>query len=380
MLIFKREITHQIRENLEKRGITIILGPRQSGKTTLVKALLAQRHEEDAYFNCEATAVRRHFVEGDTESLRELVGKRKLVVFDEAQTIENIGKILKLFHDTFPEVKIIATGSSSFELANRVREPLTGRADEFMLYPLSLVEIASTLSMDRERLDTLMKYGCYPAVVAAGTNADRERELKRIATNYLYKDVFVFEGLRNPKAFENLVMCLAARAGNIVHTSDVARDAGIAPKTADEYMRLLEQSFVIRRVHSFSRNHANELKKSYKVYFLDVGIRNAFSTGFNEMADTADQGKRFESLVFAEFLKRDTLLPFPPRTMFWRTTDKKEIDFVRESGANLKVYEVKLSKQNTPFHLFLKRYPNAITRIITPDTLIPACATDSEEL
>jgi len=373
MLIFKRAIENQILINLKKRGLTIILGPRQAGKTTLVKHILAVSGKETSYFNCELAEVRKHFILGDPEPIRNLIGERNLVVFDEAQTIENIGKILKLFHDTYPDIKIIATGSSSFELANKIREPLTGRADEFMLYPLSLQEISSVFTLTRERLDMLIRYGCYPAVVAAESDEEREMQVKRIATNYLYKDIFTFEALRNPKAFENLVTRLAAHTGGIVRTANVAKDAGMAPKTAEEYMRLLEQAFVIKRVHSFSRNHTNELKKSYKAHFLDVGIRNVFSGESLREPTNAQQGARFESFLFSEFVKRDTLVPFPPRTHFWRTTDKKEIDFVRVDGEALHAYEAKIATGDTAFTAFLKRYPNATTHLITPDSLLPHC-------
>jgi len=374
MLIFSRAIEKQILASIEKRGITILLGPRQAGKTTLVKQILADRKEEENYFNCELADVRKYFVLGDPDSLRTLIGDKKLVVFDEAQTIENIGKILKVFYDTYPDIKIIATGSSSFELANKIREPLTGRADEFMLYPLSLQEIASVYTLTRERLDSLMRYGCYPAVVAAGSDEEKEAEVKRIATNYLYKDVFTFEALRNPRAFENLVICLAGSSGRVVHAASIAKDAGMAPKTAEEYMRLLEQAFVIKRMYSFSRNYANELKKSYKVYFLDGGVRNVFSgASLGEPSDT-ERGVRFEALLFSEFMKRDTLTPFPPRTHFWRTTDKKEIDFVRVSGNALHAYEAKFAARDVSFNVFLKRYPDATTHVITPDTLLPKCA------
>lgn len=367
MTIFQREIEDKILKSMNKKGLLVILGPRQSGKTTLAKHILTHFNVKDNYFNCELATVRRHFVLGDPEPLRELIGERKIVVFDEAQTIENIGKILKIFHDTYPDIKIIATGSSAFELANKIREPLTGRADEFMLYPLSLNEVRSVFPITRNRLDDLMRYGSYPAVVAAETKEEKEAEVKRIATNYLYKDVFTFEAIRNPKAFEDLVVHLASRVGGLVATNDLARESGIAPRTVESYLRLLEQAFVIKRVYSFSRNHANELKKAYKVYFIDVGVRNAFSAEGLHTTESTASGVRFESFVFSEFLKKDTLVPFPPRMYFWRTRDKKEIDFVRVENDRIDAYEAKLSETRTSFKIFLKYYKNATTRVITPE-------------
>ena len=372
MLIFKREIENKIFEYIDKKGILVILGPRQAGKTTLAKRILERVNAEKNYFNCELAEVRRHFVLGDPEPLRVLIGNRKIVVFDEAQTIENIGKILKIFHDTYPDIKIIATGSSAFELANKIREPLTGRADEFMLYPLSLNEVRSVFPLTRELIDSLMRYGSYPAVVAAGSIEEKEAEVKRISTNYLYKDVFTFEALRNPKAFEDLVVHLASRVSRVVSTNDLAKESGIAPRTVESYLRLLEQAFVIKRVYSFSRNYANELKKAYKVYFIDVGVRNTFSAEGFSTNEPAVLGVRFESLVFSEFLKKDTLVPFPPRTHFWRTRDKKEIDFIRTEGKSIEAHEVKLSETEVSFKIFLKYYPGAVTNVVTPDSLLSA--------
>ena len=373
MLIFKREIAEQIFSRLKKRGLIVILGPRQSGKTTLSKEILFRIGASDAYFDCELADVRRHFVMGEPATLLNLIEDRKLVVFDEAQTIENIGKILKIFHDTYPDIKIIATGSSAFDLANKIREPLTGRADEFLLYPLSVNEVGSVFNLTREKLDDLMNYGLYPAVVAAGTIDEKEAEIKRIATNYLYKDVFTFEALRNPKAFEDLVVHLASRVSGTISTNDLAKEVGIAPPTVEKYIRLLEQAFVVRRVYSFSRNYSNELKKAYKVYFIDNGVRNALSGLGIGCPSPKDAGIRFESLVFTEFLKQDTLVAFPPRINFWRTRDKREIDFIRSNGEKIEAIEAKLSPENVSFSYFTKRYPMAETNVITPEFYLARC-------
>lgn len=350
--------------------MVIILGPRQSGKTTLAKRLLEPFGKQGAYFNCEHADVRQHFVLGEPRALQTLVGSKKIAVFDEAQTIENIGKILKVFYDTDPHIKIIATGSSAFDLANKIKEPLTGRAFEYLLYPLSLDEIRSVRTVTPDLLDELMIFGSYPAVVAAPTIKDKQEELKNIATNYLYKDVFTFEAIRNPKAFEDLLTHLAARLGSTISTNDLSKELGITQVTVEKYIRLLEQSFVIRRVHSFARNFANELKKSYKVYFVDLGVRNALIGGLEGGRRDPERGMLFESFFFAELLKRDTLMPFPPKTYFWRTRDKKEIDFVRVNGDALHAFECKLTSQAVNFTVFRKYYPESSTRIVTPETLL----------
>ncbi len=372
MLIFKRRIAEQILKRINHQGLIVILGPRQAGKTTLVKTLLKDLGHTDAYFNCEQNDVRRAFKLGDTKPLKNLIGERTLVAFDEAQTISNIGKILKLFHDTYPEIKIIATGSSSFDLANEIREPLTGRADEFMLYPLSLAEISDTLTLTPELFTNLLRFGTYPAVVAVSTPEEKEAEIKRIATNYLYKDVFTFEALRNPKNFEDLVTHLATRVGSTVNTSSLAKAIGVSPATVENYIRLLEQAFVIKRVYSFARNYTKELKKAYKIYFLDNGVMNAL-TAIPESNNHSALGKNFESLIYTEFLKIDTLESLPPRTYFWRTSTKLEIDFVRTHGHIIDAYEVKYGKPDATFTTFRKLYPEATTHTITPNNTLPHC-------
>jgi hypothetical protein len=227
MLIFERTIEHKIRESLFKGRMISILGPRQSGKTTLAKKILAQhaqhvhQGEAPAYYDCELAAVRKHFVLGEPDQLLPLVNGKKLVVFDEAQTIQNIGTILKVFHDTYPDTQIIATGSSSFDLSNKINEPMTGRIFEFTLLPLSLAEIKKSKgtgggdgssgsgSVTLDDLHQYMLYGTYPAVVAADSVDMKKTVLKNIATQYLYKDIFVFEAIRNPKIFEDLLKSLS---------------------------------------------------------------------------------------------------------------------------------------------------------------------------
>src|SRR3989338_788344 len=192
MVIFERAIEPKIKELLFKGRAILIFGPRQAGKTTLAKKLLAEFGKEGEYFNCDTLTVRNYFALGEPEKLKALIGNRKIVVFDEAQTIQNIGSILKVFIDTYPKVQIITTGSSSFDLANKINEPLTGRSFEFVLYPLSLAEIKTSKKIDEKEIYELMRLGSYPAVVGDDTPLLRENLLKNIATNYLYKDIFVF--------------------------------------------------------------------------------------------------------------------------------------------------------------------------------------------
>jgi predicted AAA+ superfamily ATPase len=363
MIIFKREIENQIINNLFKGGMVIILGPRQSGKTTLSQKIIKTFGSNGAYFNCEFAEVRKHFVVGEPDQLLGLIREKKIVVLDEAQTIQNIGKILKVFHDTYPQIQIIATGSSSFDLANKIKEPMTGRAFEFILPPLSVSEIKNYIEISQNKLEEIMLYGCYPAVIGAETIDQKKFELKKIATNYLYKDVYMFESIHNPKVFEDLLLHLAYATGSTVSVYKLGKDLGVAPSTIERYIRLLEQSYVIKRIYSYSRNFANELKKSYKVYFFDTGVRNAIVSSFE--FDNKTRGTIFENLFFIEKMKKGFLEAFPPRLNFWRTKQGLEIDLIEERDKKIIAYECKLTDDNVSFSKFIKYYPDAETNVVT---------------
>lgn len=368
MIIFKRQIENQIVKNLFKGGMVIILGPRQSGKTTLSQKIIKNFGEDGAYFNCEFADVRKCFVLGEPDKLLGLIKDKKIVVLDEAQTIQNIGKILKVFHDTYPEIQIIATGSSSFDLANKIKEPMTGRAFEFILPPLSYREIKESFNIISEnKLKEIMLYGSYPAVIGAETIEQKKLELKKIATNYLYKDVYVFEQIHNPKVFEDLLLHLAYAVGGTISAGKLGRDLGVAPSTVERYIRLLEQSYVIKRIYSYSKNYANELKKSYKIYFFDTGVRNAIIGSFD--FDDKNKGALFENLFFLEKMKKGCLDIFPPKLSFWRTKQGLEVDLIEERNEKIKAYECKFSGKSISFAKFLKYYKKAETYTVTPENI-----------
>ena len=368
MFIIQREIENQISEKLFKNGMVVILGPRQSGKTTLSKKIIETFGGDGMYYNCEFAEVRKHLVLGKPEILKEFIGDNKIIVLDEAQTVPNIGKILKVFYDTYPEIQIIATGSSSFDLANKIKEPMTGRAYEFILPPLTINEIKTIKHVDENILRELMLYGNYPAVVLAHTESEKQEQLKRIATNYLFKDVYIFEALRNPKTFEDLLIHLAQSLGSTVSAGKLGKELGVAPATIEKYIRLLEQSFVIKRIYSYSKNYANELKKSYKIYFYDNGIRNALLGSFSNFEQ--DKGVLFENLFFIEKFKKTLQQVFPERISFWRTKEGYEIDFILEKQNILYAYECKYGNEEHSFKTFLKYYSNSVVQIMRPKDLL----------
>ncbi|MFA4936967.1 MAG: ATP-binding protein [Patescibacteria group bacterium] len=360
MKIFKRNLEEKITPVLFKGKLVIILGPRQSGKTTLAKKIINEYGEEGEYYDCQLADVRAHFVLGEPDKLLPLTERKKIVVFDEAQTIQNIGSILKAYHDTYPEIQIIATGSSSFDLANKIKEPMTGRAYEFTLLPLSLNEITSTYPNFREAdLFNVMQFGSYPATVAAETIEEKLFSIRNIATNYLYKDIFVFEAIRNPKIFEDLLKMLALQIGSTVSINELSQSLGVTRATVNRYLRLLEQSFIIKRIYSFSNNPRNEIRKGFKIFFLDIGVRNALVDIASPMPGRDDKGAIFENFFVSERMKKGSLVIFPPEIMFWRTRTGKEIDVIEKSGPNIFAFECKWNDVVSAPKQFLKAYPNA---------------------
>jgi predicted AAA+ superfamily ATPase len=375
MIIFDRHLEKKIKPLLFKKRAILIFGPRQAGKTTLAKKLLEEYKKinsgVDSYFNCDETVVRNYFKVGKPDLLKELVGERKIVVFDEAQTIQNIGKILKVFIDTYPDVQIIATGSSSFDLANKINEPLTGRSFEFILYPLSLEEIKASKEVDLNELYEIMRLGAYPAIVGEQNSVVRENLLKNITTNYLYKDIYMFESIKNPQIFEDLIKNLAYQIGNEVSVAELSKSLKTSRANIEKYLKLLEQSYIIKKVRSYAKNGRNELKKAFKIYFIDTGIRNAvLGDILPPLQERKDKGLLFENFFFLELLKNNSNAVFPPQIFFWRTRDQKEIDFLEVNRENIKAYECKWSDTPVSFVNFLKLYTQAKTKVVTPDSLL----------
>jgi len=267
---------------------------------------------------------------------------------------------------------VIATGSSSFDLSNKIQEPLTGRAFEFVLLPLSLEEIRATQpELSREQLNEFFRLGTYPAVVGESDPHIREDILKNLATNYLYKDVYTFESIRNPRVFEDLVRLLALQVGSLVSFNELAQTLGVSRATVEKYVRLLEPWYVVKTIRSFSRNPRTEIKKSMKIFFLDTGIRNAVLDTLTDMTGRADCGAVFENFVVAERLKQ-ALSGDGARIFFWRNRQGEEVDIVEERGTDIRAFECKWNEKRSvsvPTQ-FLKAYPQAAVSVVTPETLL----------
>jgi predicted AAA+ superfamily ATPase len=298
-----------------------------------------------------------------------MIGNRRFVFIDEAQRVSDIGIALKLIHDNLPDVHVIATGSSSFDLANKISEPLTGRKIEFILYPFSFSELTNHSSLIEEKrlIEKRIVYGYYPDVV---NNPGSETEiLKEITSGYLYKDLFEFEKIRKPSILEKLLQTLAFQAGNVVNYNEISRFLGIDHQTVEKYIDLLEKSFVIYRLGSFSRYLRNEMKKSRKIFFIDNGVRNAIIRSFNPVELRNDTGNLWENYIVTELKKKNEYNRRWVNSWFWRTTEKNEIDYLEESDNKLNAYEIKWSQQARFRYpaAFCKAYPESNRIIIIRD-------------
>ncbi|HNU81771.1 MAG TPA: ATP-binding protein [bacterium] len=369
--MINREITKNIQDFLFKGKIVIIYGPRQSGKTTLVKSIMSQYLNDYVYLNCDEVDVRLALSNKTSTELRSFIGAKRLVVIDEAQRVENISLTLKLLADNFPETQVLATGSSAFELSNRISEPLTGRKKEFFLFPFSVGELVAAFSVRevQRRLDDFLIFGLYPEVVNSG--ADRAGIVRELATSYSYKDVLAYQDIRRPELLEKLLQALALQIGNEVSYTELAGLLGVNKVTVENYVRILEQAYIIFRVAPFSRNLRNELKKKRKIYFYDLGLRNALINNFNPLSLRQDVGALWENFLVAERFKRMRNAGLFNNIYFWRTTAGKEIDYLEENNGVLSGYEFKWNRANfSAPKEFLSNYKGSFVKLINRENYL----------
>jgi len=372
-MLIPRTILYQIKEQLAKKPKIILLyGPRQSGKTTLIKQLLAEYSEKSVYFAGEDLRVAEVWSKPDVSLLKKQIGNAKLVIIDEAQKIENIGNSLKLVYDTFSPY-IIASGSATLELAQRISEPLTGRTATFVLYPLSVLEIPITppdISFI-SRLEEFLRFGLYPETVVTEAEEDKTTYLNELINNYLYKDILSFEQVRKPKKVVDLLSLLAFQIGNEVSIQELAANLSLSKVAVEKYLDFLEKMFVIINLRGFSRNLRKEISKTSKYYFVDLGLRNALIRNFNPLHLRNDVGVMFENFGIIEKIKAFLNRRKTANFYFWRTYDQKEIDFVEEKEGKLFAYEFKWKEKKEKITAAAKEftsvYSNSEFRIINPD-------------
>ncbi len=356
---------------LFKGKAILLLGPRQVGKTTLLKQIATNSKKEYLWFNADEIEVREILSNTNSDKLRRLIGNYKLIFIDEAQRIDNIGIALKIFIDTIPEVQVIATGSSAFELSDKIKEPLTGRKFEFNLFPISVEEMiqhSNTLT-EKKLLEHRLIYGLYPEVI---THIGNEKNvLINISDSFLYKDLFSLEKVKKPDLLEKLMKALALQIGQEVSYNELANLLGVDKETVERYIFLLEQTFIIFRLTALSRNVRNELKKSKKIYFYDNGIRNSLISNFSPLEIRADKGALWENFLISERQKHTHYNKIHKNQYFWRTTQQQEIDFLEERDGVLFAYEFKFTKNKAKLpKTFSNNYPQHEFAVITKENYL----------
>ena len=321
----------------------MLYGPRQVGKTTLIKMLLEKVTAKSIFINADELVYREALSSQNKQVLGDLVAGTELLVIDEAQRVPNIGINLKIMVDNFPKVAVIATGSASFELASKISEPLTGRSLTFHLFPLSYGELCQALGAfeARHRLEQWMVWGSYPVPVTTDSSTLRERLLGELVGAYLYRDILELEGVRRSEKIVDLLRRLAFQIGQEVSLNELASSLSLSRGTVERYLDLLEKVFVIFRLRGFSRNLRKEIAKNQRYYFVDNGVRNSLIQNFNPLSLRNDVGQLWENYLMIERRKVNQELQRSVNAYFWRTYDQKEIDYIEEWGGRLHAFEFK---------------------------------------
>lgn len=342
----------------------LLLGPRQAGKTVVLKSLqtyFETQGKKTVYFNCDlAEDLDKIDTTAITLITRATTGIDYMLI-DEAQRMQNPGLTIKIIHDNIPNIQVIATGSSSFELKNKLSDALTGRYVDFYLYPLSIREIISFTKPAKGQLlaGDLMLYGAYPEVYLQNQPDARRLMLSNITESYLFKDILSFSRIRNYKALQDLTRALAYQIGQEMNENELATRIKIDRKTLLSYLEILEQSFVIYRLYPYSQNPRREIGRKYKVYFVDLGIRNSLTGDFNPLNVRSDLGALWENFLVIERTKNEHLLSIAPQTYFWRSYNGSEVDWVEAEGKATSAWAFKYGPNSTVSHggrVFTKNY------------------------
>ena len=373
-MYIERFIKQNIIEKLQPNKVVALYGPRQAGKTTLIKKILENINEKYLFLNGENRSAQKWMSSQEIDILKQYIGDNKLVVIDEAQKIEHIGINLKLIVDNIDNIKILATGSSSFELANQIGEPLVGRKWQFFLFPISQLEMQKYENRfeTENNFHLRLIYGYYPDVVNAKSNKEKDEILDEIVDSYLYRDLLEFDEIKKSQKIIDILKLLAFQIGKEVSLQELSNSVGLNLRTIEKYLDLLEKAFVIKRVNGFSRNLRKEIAKMSRFYFLDNGIRNAIIKNFNSIDLRNDVGQLWENYVFMERMKRNEYKRVRSNIYFWRTYDQKEIDLIEEREGKLFGYEFKYSatqKIKSPKE-WLETYKNSEFKIINKDNYL----------
>ena len=354
--MYKRTLKNSLENKINKGKAIILIGPRQVGKTTLIKAVIDTK--KHLFLDGDDSTVRNLLNSPNTEQIKSIIGSNKLVFIDEAQRIEGIGLTLKIITDQFKDVQLLVSGSSSFDLSSALNEPLTGRKWEYELFPISWEEFEDKHNylVAEQQLENRLLYGFYPDVL---NNPGEEKELlKQLVNSYLYRDILAYSNIKKPEVLEKLVQALALQIGNEVNYNELAQTIGIDKNTVSNYIDILEKGYVVFKLNSFSRNLRNEIKKNRKIYFYDNGVRNMVLGNFSPLELRQDTGALWENFLISERRKQNTYKNTTAKMYFWRTKQQQEVDLVEECNGEITGFEFKWNakkKLNLP-KTFVKEY------------------------
>ena len=365
--MYTKRIYDNLGEYIKSGKVLIIYGPRQVGKTTLIQNYLKTTKLKYRFETGENIRIQNIFSTPDQKILTEFVEGFELLVIDEAQLIPNIGRSLKLLVDTHPSLRIVAIGSSSFELAGQIGEPLIGRKQTLTLFPISQLELKNDLntSILKENLSEYLIYGSYPEILNSKNNQDKQIFLKDLVESYLLKDILALEKVKNSKKLFDLLRLLAFQVGSEVSLTELAQKISMDYKTVARYLDLFEKAYIIFEIRGFSKNLRNEINTKSKYYFYDNGVRNAIISSFNELDLRSDVGQLWENFIFIERWKNRSYNNILANTYFWRTWSQKEIDLIEEREGSIFAYEFKFNKDKIKFPKeWLENYPKAKNHLI----------------
>ena len=360
-----RTIQPKVESILRQGQVAIVYGARQVGKTTLAKQIAEASQKRWLYLNCDDPVTVTSLTDKSAIELKAYLGDSQLVIIDEAQRVENIGITLKLIHDTYPEIELLVTGSSSLDLANKITEPLTGRSVEISLYPFSVGEVSANSTEIIPKANVMMVRGGYPGMWHLSAE-DAYSRLSNIANNYLYRDAFSPNVVYDQTIINDLLRLLAHQVGNEVNYSELGRKIGVTSDTVRRYIDLLEKNYVIFRLPPYYTNERKVLSKQNKIYFYDLGIRNALINNFNPLARRNDRGVLWENFLIIERMKLNAYTNRYVSNFFWRTYDGAEIDYIEKYADSLDGYEFKWNKEKKAPKSWLE-YPNATYKLINTE-------------
>ncbi len=351
--MYSRYIEHTIKQRIRSGKAIVVMGARQVGKTTLIRSVL--KNKNYLFLNGDDPKVKTMLTNPDTGQIRDIIGKYKYVFIDEAQRIEGIGLTMKIITDTFKDVQLFVSGSSSFDLSNKLNEPLTGRKWEYNMFPITWEEYEkhNGYLYAEQQLESRLLYGFYPDVI--NNQGDEIAVLRNLTTSYLYKDILSYAGIRKPEVLDKLVQALAFQVGSEVNYSELAQLVNVDKNTVTKYIDTLQKGYIIFKLNSFSKNLRNEIKTNNKIYFYDTGIRNMVIGNFNPINLRPDKGALWENFLIAERIKQIAYKQSLARCYFWRSKQRQEVDFVEEVSGKIFGFELKWNKRKT------KKLPKTFT-------------------